>query len=240
MINDTILNNITICAVVGHEKGLLPTISAMEYSIKDIPFIHTQILSCQRFEHERIKCIPIPKMTYPEYNNFIIRDYSHYINTDFVITIQDDGFIINPEAWTDKFLNYDYIGALWPVGIGDGNPNRKVKTPEGKMIRVPNVTRLDRCGNGGFTLRSKKFLDISQQFCPVLDYNEDAVVCRIYRDLFLSHNIRYATDEIASKFSIEFDVPETLILGQRANQRHTLKTFGFHGKHCDAINFIRT
>lgn len=239
MITQQLIDRVVISAVVGHVSSLATTIQAMEYSIRNIPFKKIQILSCQKFTHDRIEYIPIPQMTYPEYNNFIIKSYSNYIKADFMINIQDDGFIINPHAWTDDFLQYDYIGALWPVGIGDGNPNKKLKTPDGDTIDIPKVTSRDRCGNGGFTLRSKKFLEISKQYCPTLDYNEDALVCRIYRHIFLDHGIKYASDDIAAQFAIEFNVPETLINGQNTYNKNTLTTFGFHGKHCDAINFLR-
>ena len=35
--------------------------------------------------------------------------------TDFVLTIQHDGFILNPDAWRDDFFDYDYIGARLAV-----------------------------------------------------------------------------------------------------------------------------
>lgn len=36
-----------------------------------------------------------------------------YIETPHVLVVQYDGFILNPDAWTDEFLEYDYVGAPW-------------------------------------------------------------------------------------------------------------------------------
>lgn len=212
---------VTLSAVVGHEKYLFDTIKAMEFSNKDIHFSNVQILSSTPFSHEQIQYIPIQNLNYIEYNKFMVKEYSKYINTQFVLHIQDDGFIINPDAWIDEFLEYDYIGALWPIGLHN-----------------PTVTIKDRCGNGGFTLRSKKFLDVSSEHCPYNRHtNEDAIVSRIYRDLFLSYGIKYAPDHIAIKFSIEDDtIPEAE--QQTHKDRFSLKSFGFHQKNSDAIKFL--
>ena len=57
-----------------------------------------------------------------------------YINTKFCLVTQWDGWVINSQKWNSEFLNYDYIGAIWP----DYSSNQ--------------------IGNGGFSLRSKKLL----------------------------------------------------------------------------------
>ena len=35
-------------------------------------------------------------------------------NTYNAMLIHSDGYVINPSAWRDDFLDYDYIGAPWP------------------------------------------------------------------------------------------------------------------------------
>ena len=52
----------------------------------------------------------IDKMNYKDYNLFCISDMNKYINTEFCLIIQTDGFICKPTNWTDEFLNYDYLG----------------------------------------------------------------------------------------------------------------------------------
>lgn len=213
-----LIEKVTLSAIVGHPKYLEQTIKAVLYSKKDIPFKKIQILSCVDFNHTEIECIKIPQLDYKQYNIFIIKNYNDYINTEFLLHIQNDGFIINPQAWTDEFLNYDYIGALWPLHLASNNPDW-------------------RCGNGGFTLRSKKFLEISQKYCPADGGNEDYLVCQKYRNIFLEHNIKYATNDLAVRFSVEeTQIPEAY--GQSHHDKTTLKSFGFHAGGSDAQTYL--
>ena len=110
-----------------------------------------------------------------DYGEFAIKELYKFIDTEFVLTINDDGFIINPFMWDKQYLQYDFIGAPWgrdyhfrkkPIGV----------TEEGwKVARTQNLV-----GNGGFSLRSKKFLEVSAR-CPAkLDKDvtpEDVYVC---------------------------------------------------------------
>lgn len=140
-----------------------------------------------------------------EYEYFILKQLNSHINTDFVLIIQWDGYVVNPKGWSDEFRNYDYIGARWPW------------YHDGKNI-----------GNGGFTLRSKKLLEVycSDSFPIVPDKNCDDQICRIYRDkLEAEHSIKFADERIADMFSYERTLPN-------------YPTFGFHAlsnmwRHCD-------
>jgi len=88
-------------------------------------------------------------------------------------------------------------------------------TKKGEHVRV---------GNGGFSLRSKKLLDIPTKFnMPFLEdrgfYNEDGNICVYNRDFLLNFGIKYATIDVAAKFSREIFLPEY----------KDIVTFGFHG-----------
>ena len=213
-----LIDKVTLSAIVGNPKYLEQTIKAIRFSKKNIPFSKVQILSSVDFDEPDIKCIKIPELDYKQYNSFVIKNYNDYINSEFVLHVQNDGFIINSHVWTDEFLNYDYIGALWPLHLASNNPEW-------------------RCGNGGFTLRSKKFLEISQKYCPDDGGgNEDYLVCQKYRHIFLEHNLKYAPNNIAAKFSIEdTGIPEAN--DQSHYDRTTLTSFGFHGGS-DALNYL--
>jgi hypothetical protein len=89
-------------------------------------------------------------------------------------------------------------------------------------------------------LRSKKLLDIQQKYCDFIpNYNEDESICFIQRDIYLKNGIKYGTNEIAAQFSIESEhMPE--YQGQSQSDRFSLKTFGFHNEHSDALNFLNT
>ena len=90
------------------------------------------------------------------YCKFIINDLHKYIDTEYFLLFQNDGWILNPDAWEDEFLNYDYIGAPW---TWDEYP----------------------CGNGGFTLRSKALMEECSKMITGVYEPEDLVICTKYR-----------------------------------------------------------
>jgi hypothetical protein len=132
------------------------------------------------------------------YSHFCVKELPKYIETDFCLVVQHDGFILNPDKWTDEFLNYDYIGAAWPDGY-----------------------YVNRVGNGGFSLRSKKFLDAGLDIFEKesIMENEDLLICVTRYEDFIKRGIQYAPVDLAVQFSIEDMIPEI----------KTMDTFGFHG-----------
>jgi len=216
-------DDITISGLSSKECWLESTLKAILYSKKISGIKNAQLISSKPFSHPEVKYIPCPFEinSVGEYNIFKIKHLYAFCPTNFLLTIHNDGFVINGNAWEDEFLKYDYIGALWPIGIHD-----------------PRVTENDRCGNGGFSLRSKRFLEISALYCPAYQYpNEDRVICGLHKNIFLNHGMKYAPDNLASKFSIEdTTIPEAI--GQSHDNRFTLKSFGFHQRNSDAIKFL--
>jgi hypothetical protein len=140
----------------------------------------------------------IPKInSFEEYNRFVLFDLHQYIKTSHFIMIQYDGFIINPNEWSQLFWHYDYIGAPWP---------QESHGPH-------NV------GNGGFSFRSKKLMNVVQKYAatsfdPALA--EDLFICRGLRPTLESNDGIYFADQlIAGHFSAEY-------------YRYRYPTFGFH------------
>jgi hypothetical protein len=153
-----------------------------------------------------------------EYSHYILYELHRHIETDFVLISQDHAFIINPDAWTDQFLNYDYLGAPWPYA------EDSYIDPFGNHHRV---------GNGGFSLRSRKFLEVPTKvevpwetnnsnfyWMPegVINYHEDGNVCVHNRHIFIEQGCKFPPVELAAKFSYESPVSE--------NQG--IIPFGFH------------
>lgn len=141
------------------------------------------------------------------YSKFCIADMAAYIKTDHVLIIHPDGYIQNPVAWTDEFLQYDYGGATW--WFKDGL----------------NV------GNGGFSLRSKKLLDVlaSLDMSQTGYHPEDEIICRRLRPwLEKEYGIKFMPEDLANRFAIEaYNVPHphNVYSGQ----------FGFHGYHVSGL-----
>jgi hypothetical protein len=145
-----------------------------------------------------------PKTLNQQLNDVLLDKLLHLVTEDYIIVVQSDGYAVNSEAWTDEFLNYDYIGATWSWWH-----------EEWKNINV--------VGNGGFSLRSKKLLlalaDLKE---PHNNRLEDEYICRIHRKVLEEkYQIKYAPSELANRFSIEHNLSSSW-LG---------KSLGFHGKH---------
>ncbi len=188
------LPQVTVCAV----DCTNPTFAAkaLAYSATMCQFGRALLLSDTAvqgpFEHRVIPRINSSN----EYSAFMLRELHRYIDTEFVLIIQWDGYVVHPRAWTNEFLQYDYIGARWHWH------------PDGMNV-----------GNGGFSLRSAKLLQVLAQprFSAGFNVAEDVWIARAIRPyLETEAGIRFAPPELADRFSYE----RCLVSGP---------TFGFHG-----------
>lgn len=126
--------------------------------------------------------------------------------TEHSLFVSRDGFIINPDKWTDDWLAYDMIGAPWPLRVLEGRAT-------------------DRVGNTGFCLRSKKFATYCRMFAERYDKANmpaDVFSCQHMRPEFEDRGIRYAPVGIAADFSYELDIDEY--------PKGRSDAFGQHGK----------
>lgn len=221
------LNNITLISVCGNAKFLINIIKAAQLCMKNVEFGSVKILSNISTTVKNIEIIKIPNLNQEDYCKFCLYDLPSFIDTDYAITFQGDGFIINPNLWTNDFLNYDYIGAPW-------------------LSEVNN-----RVGNGGFSLRSKKFLCSAK----TLEYNskiqfqkhipggklvtpEDWFACCYSYEKMLDLGVKFADINTAYKFSVEH--PSTIKNYNRFDI-NTYESFGFHGSfNKAAMNLLET
>lgn len=144
-----------------------------------------------------------------DWNRKIIYELTDYVQTDFAMLIHADGYVINPSLWNPDWLNYDYIGAPWPLPQDDYS----YKTPNGELVRVGNSV----------SLRSKKILDLPRQLgLPWKSYygntNEDGFLTVHNRDILRAHGINFAPLDVAKHFSKEHEIDEN----------KGLNTFAFH------------
>jgi hypothetical protein len=186
----------TLCCIDCYNHEL--SIKALIHCLRICHFNRTLFFTNREFFLDKISTVKIPDITTKEdYSRFVIKELNYYIDTEYVLLIQYDGFIINPDAWSDEFKQFDYIGAKWHWYT------------DGFTV-----------GNGGFSLRSKKLLEVLSDDGVVidsLDHGEDTFICRNYRRVLENrHNINFAPESIAERFSYERSEPLD-------------KTFGFHG-----------
>ncbi|MBM4137602.1 MAG: hypothetical protein FJ241_12350 [Nitrospira sp.] len=192
------IENTTLCCIDCYNYAL--SIKAIEHCLESCKFKDILFLTDNEYYLKNTEGFIIPGIkTKEQYSIFVLKELNKYIKTDFVLLIQYDGFIVNPDSWSNEFQKYDYIGAKW-WWYNDGM----------------NV------GNGGFSLRSKRLLQaLSNDNVPIsiesLKYGEDTFICRIYRRFLENkYGIKFAPESIADQFSHERSDP----VGN---------PFGFHG-----------
>jgi hypothetical protein len=183
---------------------------ALDISSQEIDFGKVKLLTSLPSEDPRRVEIPAIN-SLDVFSEFCIRDLYKYVDTDFVLLVQHDGFIINPQSWEDKFLDYDYIGAPWLVADWSLEKFDFPKEWFGKFV----------VGNGGFCLRSRKFIETSSRLYSEGVFKkyhpEDVALCVWYRDIMEAAGIKFAPPEVAARFSLE------------GNEFVYDKQFGFHG-----------
>jgi len=191
--------------------------AAIKYSSIGIKFARAVLFTDSDVVYPEIETIKIQKLkSVDEYNDFILK-LAYYIKTDYCLIVQDDGFVLNPHLWNPEFLNYDYIGAPWP----DSYKWKELQT--GKKYMTPGWNRV---GNGGFSLRSRKFLVASSYYTTCEGYGEDFFLCVIKEQIMKNlHGVKFAPLELAKTFSYENNIdnwPVPVELDPKS-------TFGFHG-----------
>lgn len=177
------------------------TLDALVRSCEGLDFHSVKILTDVNCKRDGVDVYKVPKMsTIDEYSRFMVYDLGDYIDTEYAITVQYDGWIINPDKWSDEFYQYDYIGAPWPLP----NDGFSYRDPFNNIIRV---------GNGGFSFRSKRIMTLPKKLGLEWKayhgfYNEDGFLAIHNKHIFEQWGCKYPTPEVAAKFSQEIRTSE--------------------------------
>jgi hypothetical protein len=184
------------------------TVAALKHCQRQAKFYSTLYLTDALVAEEGINLVSVDNIpSYLDYQKFVVKSLPSILleatPKDFdghYLLINWDGFIVNPSAWRSDFLKYDYIGAPWPW--------------------------MDHAvGNGGFCLKSKKFISTQRNIISTMPndsitQNEDLELCTRLRPYFEEQGCVYATSEVAYQFSTEHG-------NYQDNQ-----SFGFHDFKC--------
>lgn len=209
------LKDITLVSVCGDSRFLIDIIKAAKLCMKNVEFGAVKVLSNINITVKDIEIIKINTLNQEQYCTFCMYELPNFVDTEYALTFQGDGFIINPNLWKNDFLNYDYIGAPW-------------------LSEVKN-----KIGNGGFSLRSQKFL----RSAKTLEYNskiqfqkhipagklvtpEDWFICCYSYDTMTEMGVKFPDINKAYEFSVEHP---SIIKNYDRFDLSTYQSFGFHG-----------
>lgn len=188
------LPQVTLCAVTS--VNVQATMRALEICVAQIEFAACKLFTDADImpNHSGIEVLSIARLgSAAAYSDFLLTSMVDHVETSHCLVIQWDGHAIDAGRWLPEFLDYDYIGASWPQ-FDDGHD----------------------VGNGGFSLRSRRLLELCRDPGFLASHPEDIAICRVNRDWLECRGMRFAPKALADNFSAE-----------RAGDPS--RTFGYHG-----------
>jgi hypothetical protein len=115
-----------------------------------------------------------------DYSNLLLTGIDQCVVGSHVLIIQWDSFITHPNLWRNEFLDFDYIGPVWP------------HHPENPV------------GNGGFSLISVKLLQAIKRPEFIKRHPEDYCICVDNKDFLEKEcGIQFAPPAVAEQFAVE-------------------------------------
>ncbi len=188
------LPEVTLCAATS--VNMDATVRALEVCLEQIDFAACMLFTDAntRPDHPGITVVPIQRLdSAAAYSDFILFRAVEHVKTSHCLVAQWDGHVLDAGRWLTEFLDYDYIGASWPQ-FDDGHD----------------------IGNGGFSLRSRRLMEICRERGFPDAHPEDIAIGRRYRIWLESQGMRFASREIADRFSAE-------------RRGDPAESFGYHG-----------
>jgi hypothetical protein len=201
-------SNLTIVAVYGHNDGS-SAIASLVKSMTQLPGSKAVLISPSRpdslpsfVEHKAIFALD-----YFQYSWFMMYALHNFIDTDYALVVQDDGWVIDGTNFDPDWYSYDYIGAPTHCAL-IGNQYYWSWTWQQQKEPMHIIQ------NGGLSLRSKRMMQAPgkhgiihrafnvQPFC-----NEDVQLSGFMRNDLEKVGMRYAPDQVAKYFSMEYMGP---------------------------------
>ena len=202
-------DKLTVVAIYGHNNGA-SAIPALEKSVAELPGSRGLLLSLERPSGlpEHIEHFPIFGLDYHQYSWFVMYSLHNFINTEYALIVQDDGWVLDGKNLTEDYYQYDYIGSVTHCAITKTNYHYNWSWLE---LDEP----LTVIQNGGFSLRSKRFLEAPSKygimhstfnvepFC-----NEDVQLSGFLKPMLEEVGMKYAPVEVAKQFAFEYLAPK--------------------------------
>jgi len=240
-------DRLTIVSVYGHTDGSAAVPSIMK-SMEELPGSKGLLLSIEKPENlpNEIEWKHIYFLNYKQYTVFMMHSLYAFIKTDFCLVVQDDSWVLNGDKFTEEFYEYDYIGPPTHCGFQFNENASKIEHLflQFNWITKPNTLVIQ---NGGFSLRSKKFLEacnvhgithtspdpmklknesMKKPTLWVHNWNEDVQLTGFLRPVLTSCGYKFAPLHVASKFAIEYldpdwhkDIDFNNVIGHHAKSR---------------------
>ena len=193
------LSKVTCIAVTS--VRIPETLKAIETCLESTKFYDVKLITSTAVDvpHTVKNELCSPLKSLEDYSHYMLYNLHRHVESDYALIVQHDGYIRNPDKWSDEFYNYDYIGAVW---------EHEPLTPFKTRVKV---------GNGGFSFRSKKLIEVPLKVWVPWEtnegdfyikestawYGEDTNICVHNRHIYEKHGCVFAPPEVAVRFSQE-------------------------------------
>lgn len=200
-------DQLTIVAVYGHNDGS-SAIPALLRSMRELPGSQALLISNARPVDLplEIQWAHTKPLNYYQYSLFMMYALHTYIETEYCLTVQDDGWVLDGKNFREEFYNYDYIGSPTHAGLHEDKLYLQFSW---QNVQDPIVVQ-----NGGFSLRSRKFLEaparhgIMHTMHKVEPFiNEDVQLSCLLKEQMESVGVKYAPLWLAKNFGMEYKGP---------------------------------
>ena len=246
--------HITVVTVTGLQSGAHYAMNALIQTCNALPGSQP-LLICPELPDtapKGMRHVPIKPFGYTEYAFFILYVLHHFINTEFALIVQNDGWLLSADNWRSEFLNYDYIGAPSTTArvIDNAGTTYQGGFTWTRLLGQEN-TKIEFVQNGGFSLRSKALLRAPSELGlplvvpPVAGLsgppyamewqlaglpNEDVQFCLVMRARLEQAGRVFAPLEVSRVFSVEYACPEL------HGDFDYSELFGHHNKYCRLVS----
>jgi hypothetical protein len=223
--NTMIHNQLTIVSVFGHNDGSA-AIPAILKSMEELPGSRGLLLSIEKPKNlpPEIEWKQIHNLNYKQYTLFMMHSLYAFIETDYCLTVQEDGWVLNGNNLTEKYYEYDYIGPITHCAI---KMDDSLTSLQHLFLQFHWCGKADSTTfviqNGGFSLRSKRFLEAcnvhgithttdlglklnidgkEELWTPI--WNEDVQLSGMLRPKLMRCGYKYAPIDVAMQFGVEY------------------------------------
>jgi hypothetical protein len=199
--------DITVVAIYGDGRGKV-ALPALRKTAEALPGCKSLLITNTELDitkmHQKIIAAPLD---YQGYSEFVMYSLHNYIDTEYALIVQHDGWALDAQNWNDDWFDYDYVGGPSHAAL---MPSGEFSTlyqwcTDGKEYKDALIVQ-----NGGFSLRSKKFLEaptkhgiMRRNFPEAMLNNEDVQLGCFLRPAMENVGIKYAPLEVAKYFSFE-------------------------------------
>jgi len=228
-------SNITVVTVTGEAGPHAAAAAApsLLHSAAQLPGSRALMISPERprrlpgyVEHRRVK-----PFGYIGYSVFMVYCLESFIETDFALIVQKDGWVLDGKNWRDEFFQYDYIGAPSVTGLTVDSAGLRTLHNQYTWQSYVGATdvQLLPVYNGGLSFRSRKLLTAPRRLglmmnisppdiflydrdgSPLIDmdwpwgnHTEDTQLCAYMREPLEADGVRFAPLDLALDFSFEY------------------------------------